>query len=76
MSATLSYIKANRILKKDFLHGDDCVVITQGVHRDNLVLQLKRCRKQRQLVLEADDATVDECDGAAAGCSYDPEQSS
>ena len=73
MSATLTSEQVE-FLKKDFLHGDNCVVITQGVHRDNLVLQLKRYKRQRQLALEADDTTVDECD--EAGCSYEPEQSS
>ena len=36
MSATLTSEQVE-LLKKDFLHGDNCVVITQGVHRDNLV---------------------------------------
>ena len=57
MSATLTSEQV-KFLKKDFLHGDNCVVITQGVHRDNLVLQLKRYKRQRQLALEADDTTV------------------
>ena len=37
MSVTLTSEEVE-LLKKDFLHGDNCVVITQGVHRDNLVL--------------------------------------
>lgn len=73
MSATLTSEQVE-LLKKDFLYGDNCVVITQSVHWDNLVLQLKRYKQQRQLALEAEDDTADECDGA--GCSYEPEQSS
>ena len=51
------------------------MVLTQGVHRDNIVLQLKRYKRQRQLALEDDDddATLDEHNGQ--GCSYELEQS-
>jgi len=53
-----------QLLKQSFLHlhGSDCVVITQGVHWDNLVLQLKRYRRQRQSVAETGNATVTEHD--------------
>jgi len=73
MSATLTSEQVIR-LKNNFLHSDNCVVITQGVHRDNLVLQLKRYKRQRQLVLGEDDTAVDECNGQS--CSDEPEQSS
>ena len=73
MSATLTSKQVKR-LRENFLHGENCVVITQGVHRDNLILQLKRYKRQRPLTLEDDDAALDEHDGQS--CSYEPEQSS
>lgn len=49
MSATLTTDQI-QLLKEDFLHSDDCVVITEGVHRKNLVLNLKRYKRQKQSV--------------------------
>ena len=43
MSATLTS-RQIEILKDDFMHGTKCFVLTEGVHRDNLVLQLRRYR--------------------------------
>jgi len=76
MSAMLT-AEQIQLLKQSFLHlhGCDCVVITQGVHRDNLVLQLKRYRRQRQLVAETGNATVTEHDSDGSDSSYDIAQS-
>ena len=61
MSATLTTDQI-QLLKKDFLHSDDCVVITEGVHRKNLVLKLKRYKRQKQFVndMGAETDTVDD----------------
>ena len=61
MSVTLT-TEQIQLLKQIFIYGNNGVVITQGVHRDNLVLQLKKYRRQRQSVAETctDDA---DCDG-------------
>ena len=61
MSATLT-IDQIQLLKKDFLHSDDCVVITEGMHRKNLVLKLKRYKRQKQFVndMDAEIDTVDD----------------
>lgn len=56
MSATLTTDQI-QLLKKDFLHSDDYVVITEGVHRKNLVLKLKRYKRQKQFVNNMDDET-------------------
>ena len=34
------------------MHGTKCFVLTEGVHRDNLVLQLRRYRRQKQLTFD------------------------
>lgn len=41
MSATLTSEQIIT-LKAEFLHSDDCVVLTQGVHRNNLKLHLRK----------------------------------
>ena len=45
-SATLTTCQVEK-LKQEYLHNDQCVVLTKGVHRDNLELNLlcyKRCK--------------------------------
>ena len=54
MSATLTS-KQIKVLKHDFLHGAKCFVLTEGVHRDNLVLQLRRYKRQKQLTYDTDE---------------------
>lgn len=51
-----------QLLKKDFLHSDDCVVITEGVHQKNLTLKLKRYKRQKQFLndMGAETDTVDD----------------
>ena len=61
MSATLMTDQI-QLLKRDFLHSDNCVVITEGVHQKNLVLKLKRYRRQKQFVNDM-DAETDAVDG-------------
>ena len=39
MSATLTNCQVEK-LKQEYLHNDRCVVLTKGVHRDNLELNL------------------------------------
>jgi len=77
ISATLT-AEQIQLLKQSFLHlhGSDCVVITQGVHWDNLVLQLKRYRRQRQSSAEIGNATVTEHNSDGSNSSYDTAQSS
>ena len=46
MSATLTSCQIEK-LRQEYLHNDQCVVLTKGVHRDNLELNLlryKRCK--------------------------------
>ena len=46
MSATLTGCQVEK-LKQKYLHNDRCVVLTKGVHRDNVELNLlryKRCK--------------------------------
>ena len=64
MSATLTTDQIE-LLKEHFLHGDDCVVITEGVHRKNLVLNLKTYKKQKQSV----DAEIDTVNDVETGNS-------
>ena len=56
MSATLTTDQI-QLLKEDFLHSDNCIVITEGVHRKNLVLKLKRYKRQKQFVNDMDAET-------------------
>ena len=62
MSATLTEDQI-QILQADFLHSDNCVVLTEGVHWKNLVLHLRRYKRQKPLVLD-DDAEIDSVDDA------------
>ena len=61
MSATLTTDQI-QLQRKDSLHSADCVVITEGVHRKNLVLKLKRYKRQKQFVndMDAETDTVDD----------------
>ena len=62
MSATLTEDQI-QILQADFLHSDNCVVLTEGVHRKNLMLHLRRYKRQKPLALD-DDAEIDSVDDA------------
>ena len=46
-----------KTLKAEFLHSDNCVVLTQGVHRDNLKLHLRKYQtyqyKRKPVLLES-----------------------
>ena len=46
MSATLTNEQIG-ILKTAHLHKENCLTITQGVHRDNFKLQLKRYKRKK-----------------------------
>jgi len=69
MSATLTQDQV-QILQADFLHSNNCVVLTVGVHRNNLVLQLRRYKRQKPLVLD-NDAEIDTMDDVE-GDNNDP----
>jgi len=69
MSATLTQDQV-QILQADFLHSSNCVVLTEGVHRNNLVLHLRRYKRQKPLVLD-DDGEIDAMDDIE-GVSSDP----
>jgi len=60
MSATLTS-RQIEILKDDFMHGDTCCVLTEGVHRDNLLIRLRRYWRQKLSTVEdaMDDNEVD-----------------
>lgn len=60
MSATLTSSQVDT-LKQEYIRSDRCLVITKGVHRQNLQLRMQRyrCRKQHNLddiVLVDDDS--------------------
>ena len=59
MSATLTNEQIG-ILQTAYLHKDNCLTITQGVHRDNLKLQLKRYKRKKTPVVYSCDSSSDE----------------
>ena len=54
MSATLTSGQIG-ILQDKFMHGANCFVLTEGGHRDNLILQLRRYKRQKQLTSDIDE---------------------
>ena len=59
MSATLTNEQID-ILQTAYLHKENCLIITQGVHRDNLKLQLKRYKRKKIPVVYSFDSSSDE----------------
>lgn len=69
MSATLTS-RQIEILKDEIMHGDKCCVLTEGVHRDNLLIRLSRYLRQKQLTVEETDEAMDENEvGDDSACS-------
>lgn len=65
MSATLTNEQIKTI-KAEFLHSDNCVVLTQGVHQDNWKLHLRKYQYKRKPVL------LESCaDDSEENCSVD-----
>jgi len=59
MSATLTADQI-ALLKKDYMCGEDVVVLTKGVHRENVKLQVQRYKRRKQVystdeVIDSDD---------------------
>ena len=62
MSATLTGCQIEK-LRQEYLHNDQCVVLTKGVHRDNLELNLlcyKRCKSSNTEIEILDEESDDE----------------
>ena len=62
MSATLTGCQVEK-LRQEYLHNDQCVVLTKGVHRDNLELSLlryKRCKSSSMEIEILDEESNDE----------------
>ena len=53
MSATLTGYQVEK-LKQEYLHNDRCVVLTKGVHRDNLELNLLRYKRYKSSNMEVE----------------------
>ena len=67
MSAT-STSKQIEILQDEFMHGAHCFVLTEGAHRDNLMLQLRRYKRQKQLNSDIDENIHDHEVGDDSKC--------
>jgi len=59
MSATLTS-RQIEVLKDDFMQGDKCRVLTEGVDRDNLSINLKRYWRQKLSTVEDKDEAMDD----------------
>ena len=62
MSATLTGCQIEK-LQHEYLHNGQCVVLTKGVHRDNLelnVLRYKRCKSSNIEIEILDEESDDE----------------
>ena len=61
MSATLTSVQVDT-LKQEYMRSDRCLVITKGVHRQNLQLRIQRYKRRKQqnfedgMVLDDDDS--------------------
>ena len=49
------------LLQQDYMHGDNIVILTKGVHRENLKLQVQRYKRRKQ-IYNTDEAIDSEDD--------------
>ena len=59
MSATLTSSQVDT-LKQEYIRNDRCLVITKGIHRQNLQLRMQRYRRRKQHNLEEGVVLVDD----------------
>ena len=63
MSATLTDRQIS-VLRKEYLRNDKCVVLTNGVHRDNLQISFQRYRRRRCQTFDDEVSDDDNDDGS------------
>lgn len=54
MSATLSSDQV-ALLQKEYMHSEQCLVLTKSVHRGNLKLTLRRYKRSKACIFEEED---------------------